>query len=97
MVKLFYNDKMDEVVLELEQKGLLKVDNGATIVELPGDLPPALIKKTDGATLYITRDLAAIMYRHKNISDQSYFICGGEQQLHFKQLKAVRFNGFILN
>ncbi len=86
----FYNDKMDEVVLELEQKGLLKVDNGATIVELPGDLPPALIKKTDGATLYITRDLAAIMYRHKTYqTNHILYVVGNEQQLHFKQLKAV--------
>lgn len=86
----FYNDKMDAVVEELEKKGLLKVDNGATIVELPGDLPPALIKKSDGATLYITRDLAAIMYRHKTYhTNRILYVVGNEQQLHFKQLKAV--------
>lgn len=86
----FYNDKMDAVVQELEDKGLLKIDNGATIVELPGDLPPALIKKSDGATLYITRDLAAIMYRHKTYhTNRILYVVGNEQQLHFKQLKAV--------
>lgn len=86
----FYNDKMDQVVEELERKGLLKVDQGATIVELPNDLPPALIKKTDGATLYITRDLAAIMYRHNTYhANRLLYVVGNEQQLHFKQLKAV--------
>lgn len=86
----FYNDKMDLVVQELEDKGLLKVDQGATIVELPNDLPPALIKKSDGATLYITRDLAAIMYRHKTYhTNRILYVVGNEQQLHFKQLKAV--------
>ena len=86
----FYNDKMDAVVSELEEKGLLKLDQGATIVELPNDLPPALIKKTDGATLYITRDLAAIMYRHKTYNaNRILYVVGNEQQLHFKQLKAV--------
>lgn len=86
----FYNDKMDVVVKELEEKGLLKIDNGATIVELPGDLPPALIKKSDGATLYITRDLAAILYRHKTYkTNRILYVVGNEQQLHFKQLKAV--------
>ena len=86
----FYNDKMDAVVSELEQKGLLKLDSGATIVELPNDLPPALIKKSDGATLYITRDLAAIMYRHKTYhANRLLYVVGNEQQLHFKQLKAV--------
>jgi arginyl-tRNA synthetase len=86
----FYNDKMGRVVEMLDQKGLLKVDQGATIVELPGDLPPALIKKSDGATLYITRDLAAIIYRHETYSAHKIlYIVGNEQQLHFKQLKAL--------
>jgi len=86
----FYNDKMKTVVDELQQKGLLKIDNGATIVELPNDLPPALIKKSDGATLYITRDLAAIMYRHQTYhTNRILYVVGNEQQLHFKQLKAV--------
>ena len=86
----FYNDKMERVVEMLDQKGLLKVDQGATIVELPGDLPPALIKKSDGATLYITRDLAAIIYRHETYgTNKILYVVGNEQQLHFKQLKAL--------
>ena len=60
----FYNDKMDSVVEELEQKHLLEVDDGASIVRLD-NMPPALIKRSDGATLYITRDLAALFYRKK--------------------------------
>jgi len=86
----FYNDKMDQVIKELEDKKLLKVDEGATIVELPFDLPPALIKKSDGATLYITRDLAAVMYRHNTYhTNHILYVVGNEQQLHFKQLKAL--------
>ena len=86
----FYNDKMDAVVLELEQKGLLKVDDGATIVDLGESLPPALIKKSDGATLYITRDLAAILYRHQTYQTRKIlYVVGNEQQLHFKQLQVL--------
>ena len=87
----FYNDKMDVVVDMLEEANLLKVDNGATIVDLEKyDLPPALIKKTDGATLYMTRDLAAANYR-KNTYDfaKCIYVVGMEQSNHFKQLKAV--------
>ncbi|WP_455041240.1 arginine--tRNA ligase [Granulicatella adiacens] len=87
----FYNDKMDVVVDMLEDASLLKVDNGATIVDLEKyDLPPALIKKSDGATLYMTRDLAAANYR-KNTYDfaKCIYVVGMEQSNHFKQLKAV--------
>ena len=87
----FYNDKMDVVVDMLEDANLLKVDNGATIVNLEKyDLPPALIKKSDGATLYMTRDLAAANYR-KNTYDfaKCIYVVGMEQSNHFKQLKAV--------
>ena len=87
----FYNDKMDRVVEMLEKKNLLVVDEGATLVDLSAsDLPPALIKKSDGATLYITRDVAAILYRYETYhADKLLYIVGNEQQLHFKQLKAV--------
>lgn len=87
----FYNDKMDVVVDMLEDANLLKVDNGATIVDLEKyNLPPALIKKSDGATLYMTRDLAAANYR-KNTYDfaKCIYVVGMEQSNHFKQLKAV--------
>lgn len=87
----FYNDKMDEVVELLENKGLLKESQGATIVDLDKyDLNPALIKKSDGATLYITRDLAAAIYRKRTYDfAKSLYVVGGEQTGHFKQLKAV--------
>ena len=87
----FYNDKMDEVVEILEDKGLLKESQGAQIVDLEEyNLNPALIKKTDGATLYITRDLAAAMYRKRTYDfAQSLYVVGNEQSNHFKQLKAV--------
>ena len=88
----FYNDKMDAVVQLLEEKGLLKESQGAQVVNLEkyGIEHPALIKKSDGATLYITRDLAAAIYR-KNTYDfaKSIYVVGQEQAAHFKQLKAV--------
>lgn len=87
----FYNDKMDEVVTMLEEKHLLKSDQGAEIVDLSAyDLNPALIKKSDGATLYITRDLAAAIYRKRTYNFvKSLYVVGNEQSIHFKQLKAV--------
>ncbi|HGF7643819.1 TPA: arginine--tRNA ligase [Enterococcus faecium] len=87
----FYNDKMDEIVKLLEEKHLLNEDKGAEIVDLSAyDLNPALIKKSDGATLYITRDLAAALYRKRTYDfKQSLYVVGNEQSYHFKQLKAV--------
>lgn len=86
----FYNDKMESVVDELKEKGLLIKDDGAMIVPLENDLPPALIKKRDGSTLYITRDLAALFYRKNTYNfDEVLYVVGNEQQLHFTQLKEV--------
>ncbi|VDG18404.1 arginine--tRNA ligase [Lactiplantibacillus mudanjiangensis] len=87
----FYNDKMAEVVDILESKGLLQESQGAEVVDLSKyDLNPALIKKSDGATLYITRDLAAAIYRYRTYDFvQSLYVVGNEQSNHFKQLKAV--------
>ena len=86
----FYNDKMEPVVKELEGKGLLVEDQGAKIVNLGDDLPPALIKRSDGGTLYITRDLAAVFWRKKEYNfDKALYVVGGEQKLHFTQLKGV--------
>ena len=85
----FYNDKMESVVEELESKNLLEVDDGASIVRLD-DMPPALIKRSDGATLYITRDLAALFYRKNTYNFKEALYCvGNEQTLHFNQLNAV--------
>lgn len=87
----FFNDKMDEVITLLEEKHLLTENQGAEIVDLTSyDLNPALIRKSDGATLYITRDLAAALYRKKTYNfSQSLYVVGNEQTVHFKQLKAV--------
>lgn len=87
----FYNDKMDVVVDLLEEQGLLIESDHAQVVELEdGSLPPCLIKKSDGATLYATRDLAAALYRKNNYQfEQALYVVGNEQSLHFKQLKGV--------
>jgi len=86
----FYNDKMDRVVNELEGKNLLEESEGAMIVNLDGDIAPALIKRSDGATLYITRDLAAAIYRKETYNfDEALYVVGNEQTLHFNQLKQV--------
>ena len=87
----FYNDKMDEGVQILEDKGLLKESKGAIIVELDDvNLPPAMIKKSDGATLYITRDIATAMYRARTYNFvKNIYAVGQEQSNHFRQLKAV--------
>ncbi|MFS9247382.1 arginine--tRNA ligase [Streptococcus sp. HMSC072G04] len=87
----FYNDKMDEGVQILEDKGLLKESKGANIVELDDvNLPPAMIKKSDGATLYITRDIATAIYRARTYNFvKNIYAVGQEQSNHFRQLKAV--------
>ena len=88
----FYNDKMDEIVELLEAKGLLEESQGAQVVKLDkyGIEHPALIKKSDGATLYITRDLAAALYRKRTYDfAKSIYVVGNEQSAHFKELKAV--------
>ena len=93
----FYSDKMDRVVRELEEKGLLKESEGAKIVDLEFyKLLFALITKSDGSTLYITRDIAAAIYRkeafefHKNL-----YIVGNQQILHFQQwMKIIELMGY---
>ncbi|WP_024785790.1 arginine--tRNA ligase [Streptococcus mutans] len=88
----FYNDKMEEVVQLLAEKGLLEESKGAQVVNLEkyGIEHPALIKKSDGATLYITRDLAAAIYRKLTYDfAKAIYVVGQEQTAHFKQLKAV--------
>ncbi len=87
----FYNDKMAEIVEIIENSGLLVEDQGAMVVKLEDEgLTPCLIKKSDGATLYITRDLSAALYRHRTYDfAKAVYVVGNEQSLHFKQLKAV--------
>lgn len=87
----FYNDKMDRVVRELEQKGLLIESDGAKIVDLSAwDMPPCLILKSDGATLYATRDIAAALYR-KDTYDfaRCLYVVASHQALHFAQFFRV--------
>ncbi|RBW67557.1 arginine--tRNA ligase [Bacillus taeanensis] len=87
----FYNDKMDRIVQILEGKNLLVESDSAQVVPLENeDLPPCLIKKSDGATLYATRDLAAALYRQETYHfTKSLYVVGNEQSLHFKQVFTV--------
>lgn len=87
----FYNDKMHETIQLIEDSGVMVEDQGASIINLDKyDLNPALIKKKDGSTLYITRDIAAALYRKKTYDfAQSLYVVGQEQSNHFKQLKGV--------
>ncbi|MFC7441570.1 arginine--tRNA ligase [Laceyella putida] len=87
----FYNDKMDEVMEMLTEKGLIEESEGALVVKLDEvDLPPCLIQKSDGATIYATRDLATALYRKRNFDfSRSLYVVGSEQTLHFKQIKQV--------
>ncbi len=93
----FYNDKMQPVVDELKAKGLLEFSDGAYVVRLDEyDLPPCIILKSDGATLYATRDLAAAFYRRKTYDfEKSLYVVAYQQNLHFKQLfKVIELMGY---
>lgn len=87
----FYNDKMDVVVNELRDKGLLVESNGAQVVMLDEyNMPPCIVLKADGASIYATRDLAAAMYRkNKYDFDKCIYVVGTPQALHFKQVFKV--------
>ena len=87
----FYNDKMDVVVDELREKGLLVESNGAQVVMLDEyNMPPCIVLKADGASIYATRDLAAAMYRKKKYDfDKCIYVVGTPQALHFKQVFKV--------
>ncbi|MBR2615007.1 MAG: arginine--tRNA ligase [Clostridia bacterium] len=87
----FYNDKMGVVIDELTEKGLLKTSDKAKIVDLEKyDMPPCLILKSDGSSLYATRDMAAAIYR-KNTYDfyKCLYVVAYQQNLHFKQFFKV--------
>lgn len=87
----FYNDKMEPVIRELEEKGLLVESEGAKVVDLEEyGMPPCLILKADGATLYATRDLAAADYRKKTYDfDKCLYVVAYQQNLHFRQVFKV--------
>ncbi len=85
----FYNDQLSRTAELLEEKQLLEYDDGAYIVRL-SDTPPALIKKRDGASLYITRDAAAMLYRVEEYkADKILYVVGQEQSVHFEQLSQL--------
>jgi arginyl-tRNA synthetase len=93
----FYNDKMDRVVRELTEKNLLTVSDGASIVDLEEyKMPPCLILKRDGATLYSTRDIAAALYRNDTFHfDKCLYVVAYQQDLHFRQwIKVVEMMGY---
>ena len=93
----FYSDKMDTVIDQIKEKGLLQESQGTNVVDLEEyNMPPALITKNDGSTLYMTRDLAAAIYR-KNTYDfeKCIYVVGSQQALHFQQLfKVLELMGF---
>lgn len=93
----FYSDKMPGVLEEMREKELLVKSQGAEIVDLePHGMPTALITKKDGSTLYITRDIAAAIYR-KNHYDfyKNIYVVGSQQNLHFKQwMKIIELMGY---
>ena len=87
----FYSDKMDEVVEILRSKGLLTESDGAQVVDLSDlNMPPCIILKSDGATIYATRDIAAALYRHRTYDFyKNIYVVGTPQALHFKQIFEV--------
>lgn len=93
----FYSDKMDKVIEKINEKGLLKQSQGTNIVDLEDfNMPPALITKNDGSTLYMTRDLAAAIYRKETYDfEKCIYVVGSQQSLHFQQLfKVLELMGF---
>ena len=87
----FYSDKMDSVIETLKDKKLLVQSQGTNVVDLEEyNMPPALITKNDGSTLYMTRDLAAAIYRKNTYDfDKCIYVVGSQQSLHFQQLFKV--------
>jgi len=85
----FYLDMLDETIDFLLKSGITRESEGALIVPLK-ELPPAMLRKRDGTTLYLTRDLAAVLYRHRKFNfDLALYVVGSPQSLHFKQLFAI--------
>jgi len=88
----FFNDKMQAVIKTAEAKGLARISDGALVIDLQtaGIKTPGLLRKADGATLYLTRDIAAAEYRHTTYSfERLLYVVGSAQSLHFQQLFAV--------
>ncbi|MBN2796248.1 MAG: arginine--tRNA ligase [Clostridia bacterium] len=93
----FYSDKMPAILTELREKNIVKKDDGAEIVDLePYGMPPCLITKRDGSSLYVTRDIAAAVYRKKTYDfKKNIYVVGAEQKLHFQQwMQIVKLMGY---
>lgn len=88
----FFNDQLSPLIERLQNSGIAKAgDDGALVIPVGGDdEPPLLLRKSDGATLYATRDIAAAEYRWKTYNfEKCLYIVGSAQALHFKQLFAA--------
>ncbi len=86
----FYEDKMEAAVARVAEAGILETSEGAEVVAFGDDMPPCILRKSDGTTIYATRDLAAIFYRMETFHfDRALYVVGSEQKLHFQQLREV--------
>jgi len=86
----YYTQFLEDTFERISQKGVVEEDNGALIVRFDEDIPPCLLKKSDGTTLYATRDLASMFFRKEKLkADYLLYVVGVEQTLHFKQLKLL--------
>lgn len=86
----FFNDRLAAVIARAQELGIAEVDQGALVVRLDGRDKPALLRKSDGATLYITRDLAAALYRHERYGfHRCLYVVGAPQRDHFIELQGV--------
>ncbi|MCK5880155.1 MAG: arginine--tRNA ligase, partial [Holophagae bacterium] len=93
----FYRDKLQPVIDRLKDKKLLSISENAVIVNLDDyDMAPCLIQKSDGASLYATRDIAAAVYRNSTFHfDEALYVVGAEQAFHFRQFfKVLEMAGF---
>ncbi len=92
-----YNQMLERVINLVQEQGIARESEGALIIDLePYNMPPVMLRKKDGATLYITRDLAAAIYRKETFDfARSLYVVGAEQTLHFQQLfKVLELLGF---
>jgi len=86
----FYEDKLDATIERIRAAGILEESEGAQVVRVGDDIPPCLIRKSDGATLYATRDIAAAIWRHERFGcDRALYVVDSGQSLHFRQVFAV--------
>jgi arginyl-tRNA synthetase len=90
----FYEDQLKPLLADLKAKGVLVPDQGAQVVRVNSrdgqELPPCILEKSDGTSIYATRDVAAALYRHEKLGfDRMSYVVGKEQKLHFEQVFGV--------